>query len=445
MRRHLEEVDDDYFTKNGDPSYEVRNYDLSLEYKPDSNQLIGRAVLEAVALTDLDQFSLDLRGLMVSKVSLDVVPVARFVVRHGKIHIRTEETIGQGELFRITIRYGGRPKPIPDGGDEMGWDELSDGVIVAGQTNGAPSWFPCNDRPANKASYRIAVTTPSAYHVVANGILVSRHRGASATTWVFEQKEPMATYLATVQIGRYVSRAVPNSTVPITAVLPERFLDRYDHAFGRQPEMMDCFVRRFGPYPFRAYTVVITEDELEIPLEAQGLSIFGSNMLSDDWDSTRLVAHELAHQWFGNSLTLAAWRDIWLHEGFACYCEWLWSEESGSHSANERAVEHWNKLAVKRHLHRFELEDPGPDHMFDDWVYKRGALLLHSLRLTVGDDVFFELLSEWVARNAYGSVTTPKFISLAEEVTGRDLGELFRVWLTVHALPDLPDLPDQPF
>lgn len=436
MSAEPSEVVDDYFPEYGDLSYDVRNYDLSIDYKLESNHLNGRAVLEATALTDLNELSLDLRGLKVSKVSLDAVPIAKFSLKRDKLVIRTKEVIEQGELFRMMIRYGGRPKPIPDGGDEMGWEELTDGVIVAGQTNGAPSWFPCNDRPTNKASYRIAVTTPSVYHVVANGTLASRHRGASTTTWVYEQPEPMATYLATVHVGRYVSRTVPTSPVPTNAVLPERLLNRYNRAFGRQPEMMDFFVRRFGPYPFRGYTVVITDDELDIPLEAQGLSVFGSNFLTDDWESVRLVAHELAHQWFGNSLTLETWRDIWLHEGFACYCEWLWSEESGNRSTHERAVDHWKKLAAKKQDLR--LGDPGPESMFDDRVYKRGALLLHALRLTVGDDAFFELLREWVARNVHGSVTTRRFINLAEEVSGRDLGELFTGWLAEVELPDLP-------
>jgi aminopeptidase N len=436
MSAEPSEVIDDYFPEYGDLSYDVRSYDLSIDYKLESNHLSGRAVLEATALTDLDEISLDLRGLKVSKVSFDAVPIAKFSLKRDKLVIRTKEVIEQGELFRMVIRYGGRPKPIPDGGDEMGWEELTDGVIVAGQTNGAPSWFPCNDRPTNKARYRIAVTTPSVYHVVANGTLASCHRGASTTTWVYEQPEPMATYLATVHVGRYVSRTVPTSPVPTSAVLPERLLKRYNRAFGRQPEMMDFFVRRFGPYPFRGYTVVITDDELDIPLEAQGLSVFGSNFLTDDWESVRLVAHELAHQWFGNSLTLQTWRDIWLHEGFACYCEWLWSEESGSRSTHERAVDHWKKLAAKKQ--DLKLGDPGRESMFDDRVYKRGALLLHALRLSVGDDTFFELLREWVARNAHGSVTTRRFINLAEEVSGRDLGELFTGWLAEVELPDLP-------
>jgi aminopeptidase N len=429
-------VRDDYFPDHGDLSYDVRRYDLRLGYSLETNQLTGRAVLEAVALTDVDELHLDLRGLKVSKVAVDTAPVTRFSVKGDKVVVRTKRVIEEGRRFRITLAYGGRPRPVPDGSDEMGWEELTDGVIVAGQTNGAPSWFPCNDRPGNKAQFRFELTVPTAYHVVANGVLTSRRRGASTTTWVYEQTEPMATYLATVHIGRYVSGQVSGSTVPMTAVLPTHLLGRYDLAFGRQPEMMDFFVRTFGPYPFRGYTVVITEDELEIPLEAQGLAAFGSNFLSGDWDAVRLVAHELAHQWFGNSLTLVTWRDIWLHEGFACYCEWLWSEESGGPSADDQARDHWAKLA--RSEPDLELADPGPDDMFDDRVYKRGALLLHALRLTVGDASFFALLREWVGRNVHGSVTTRMFIDLADEVTGADLEELFSGWLWDERLPDLP-------
>jgi aminopeptidase N len=429
-------VRDDYFPRYGDHSYDVRHYDLRLRYSLENNQLTGRAVLEAIALTDVDELHLDLRGLRVTKVTVDIAPVARFSVKGDKVVVRTKRVIEKGRRFRITLAYGGRPRPVPDGSDEMGWEELTDGVIVAGQTNGAPSWFPCNDRPGNKAQFRIELTAPTPYHVVANGVLRSRRVGASTTTWVYEQTEPMATYLATVHIGRYVARTVSGSTVPLTAVLPERLFGRYHLAFGRQPEMLDFFVRKFGPYPFPAYTVVITEDELEIPLEAQGLAAFGSNFLTDDWEAVRLVAHELAHQWFGNSLTLVTWRDIWLHEGFACYCEWLWSEESGGPPAHERAVSHWESLAAKPQ--DLELADPGPDDMFDDRVYKRGALLLHALRLTIGDDPFFALLREWVGRHAHGSVTTRMFIELADEVTGFDLEDLFSAWLWDVRLPDLP-------
>ncbi|CAI9400714.1 M1 family metallopeptidase [Nocardioides sp. T2.26MG-1] len=431
---------DDYFPGSGDPRYSVRHYDLRLDYRVDGNRLDGHAELEAVALVDLDELALDLHGLDVAKVRVDVAAVARYTHKQGRLVVRLRRTIAAGTAFRVAVRYEGRPRPIADGDDGMGWEELTDGVLVAGQTNGAPTWFPCNDRPDDKASYRIEVTTASAYHVVANGSLTQRHQGAGATTWVYEQPEPMATYLATVQIGHYVARQLPGAVVPMTAVLPAGRLHEYDAGFGRQVEMMEFFVRRFGPYPFAGYTVVITDDPLEIPLEAQTLSIFGSNFLTDDWDSVRLVAHELAHQWFGNAVTASSWRDIWLHEGFACYAEWLWSEESGGLSAQERAEEHWQRLS--RLPQDLLLGDPGATDMFDDRVYKRGALTLHALRAQVGDETFFTLLQEWVRRHRHGSVTTAQFTELAAEIAGETAGpalaELFTAWLWREPLPDLP-------
>ena len=427
---------EDYFPEYGDRRYRVRHYDLRLHYRVDRNQLDGVAVLDATALTDLDELHLDLRGLEVRKARLQGAELARYNHKRGRLVVRTRGPVRAGRELRLTVHYSGHPRPIPDGDGDMGWEELSDGVLVAGQTNGAPSWFPCNDRPDDKATYRIEVTTAAAYHVVANGVLTERRQGAGSTTWVYEQPQPMATYLATVQVGRYVARQVPDSPVPMTAVLPPDLLEDYEAGFGRQAQMMDLFTRRFGPYPFDAYTVVITEDALEIPLEAQTLSIFGSNFLTDDWDSVRLVAHELAHQWFGNAVTASSWRDIWLHEGFACYAEWLWSEESGGPSARERAAHHWERLADKPQ--DLLLADPGPDLMFDDRVYKRGALTLHALRTQIGDERFFTLLQEWVSRHAHGSVDTATFTGLAEEIAGEPLERLFTDWLWSEALPPLP-------
>ena len=219
-------------------------------------------------------------------------------------------------------------------------------------------------------------------------------------------------------------------------VLPQRLLGRYDSAFGRQPEMLDFYARLFGPYPFAAYTVVITDDRLEIPLEAQGMSTFGCNFLSGEWDNVRLVAHELSHQWFGNAVTLSSWSDIWLHEGFACYAEWIWSERSGGHSAHAKALGHWAALAAEPQ--DLLLSDPGPELMFDDRVYKRGALTLHALRSVVGDAVFFEILRTWVRTHAGGSVRTADFREVAQRVSGRELDPLFESWLGATALPPFP-------
>jgi aminopeptidase N len=360
----------------------------------------------------------------------------KYRVKRGRVVVRRPETIAPDETFTVGVRYSGHPRPVKTRHlGSAGWEELSDGVIVAGQPHGAPSWFPCNDRPSNKATYRIALTAGSGYRVVANGRLTGTRRHASSVTWTFVQAEPMATYLASAHIGRYEIRTV-KAPVPTYAVLPKDLLDKYGSAFGRQPEMIEAFTRMFGPYPFSAYTVVVTADDLEIPLEAQGLSTFGANFLTSDWESVRLVAHELSHQWFGNSLTLGSWKDIWLHEGFACYAEWLWSQESGGRSTAEHAADHHARLS--RLDQDLLLGDPGPDLMFDDRVYKRGALLLHALRLTVGDDAFFDLLRAWTKAHAHSTVSSDRFIEFCSLRTGHDLGDLFDRWLNREALPDLP-------
>ena len=427
---------DEYLPGHGDSSYDVTHYDLDLTYALEGNRLSGDARLQCVARENLDEIEIDLHSLDVSKVSWDGQST-KYRTRRDKVIVRSRRDVPLGAAFTVRVRYSGHPRPVKSRHlGSAGWEELTDGVIVAGQPHGAPSWFPCNDRPSNKATYRTTITTDHGYHVVANGRLASTRRHSSSMTWVHEQDEPMASYLATVHIGPYEVREIAGP-VPTYAVLPKRLRDAYDDAFADQPAMIETFSRMFGPYPFEAYTVVVTDDDLEIPLESQGLSTFGANFLRSDWDAVRLVAHELSHQWFGNSLTLGSWHDIWLHEGFACYAEWLWSEESGGLSAHQQAREHHARLAgLDQEL---LLADPGPALMFDDRVYKRGALLLHSLRMTVGDDQFFALLQEWTRTHAHGSVSTDAFVELAERHTGNDdLRRLFDAWLNHRALPPLP-------
>ncbi len=426
---------DPYLPDHGDPAWSATHYDLDLGYDLVRNHLRGHAVIEARAVSHLDRIVLDLAHLSAAKVTLDGKAPGRYVARGNRLVVTPKNRIAAGTTFTLTITYAGTPQPLIDKhhGD-AGWEELTDGVIVAAQPHGSPTWFPCNDRPDDKASYRISVAAPHDYTVISNGLLTAQHRGASVTTWVYEQREPMATYLATVQIGRYDIRELA-SDPPLLAAVPGEAAG-FEAAFGRNPEMLETFVELFGPYPFSTYSVVVTDDELEIPLESQSLSTFGRNFMRDDWDAIRLVAHELAHQWFGNAVTLARWQDIWLHEGFACYSEWLWSERSGGEAADVHARRHHERLAkLDQDL---VLSDPGAELMFDDRVYKRGALTLHALRLTIGDAAFFDLLRAWVSENNGGNVVTADFTRLAVSRTGDDLDELFSSWLDQTALPDLP-------
>ena len=205
---------------------------------------------------------------------------------------------------------------------------------------------------------------------------------------------------------------------------------------GRQHEIMTALEGIFGPYPFREYMVVVADDDLDDPIEAQGMAVFGRNHLDGRRTHERLVAHELAHQWFGNSLTVADWRHIWLNEGFATYAEWLWSAASGGPPADAHAAEWHARLATRAAT--IVLTDPGVDRMFDPAVYKRGALTLHALRTRIGDPSFFALLRSWVAEHRHGTVTTADFREHARRFAGGPIDDLLTVWLDRPALPPLP-------
>ena len=430
-------VIDPYLPDNGNFGYRVSRYELGLEYKVAINRLTGTATITAVTLASLKTFTLDLSdALSVNKVTVNGRRPAHFRTANRKLHITLGAPLPAGAAMSIEVRYGGSPRPIRTHWGEVGFEELSNGVLVAGQPNGAASWFPCDDHPSAKASYRIQISTDSPYRAIANGELVSRRVRAAQTVWTYDQPEPTSTYLVTLQIGMYGIIKLPKAPVPMQAALPDRLRTNFDHDFGRQPQMMKLFVKLFGPYPLaNGYTVVVTEDELEIPLEAQGISIFGANHCDGSRGSERLIAHELAHQWFGNSVTARRWRDIWLHEGFACYAEWLWSENSGGQSADQWARHYHQKLVSSPQ--NLLLADPGPRDMFDDRVYKRGAITLHVLRTTIGDDKFFALLREWTNRYRNGTVVTDDFTGLAANYAEVSLRPLWNAWLFSTAVPPL--------
>ncbi|MCV7069070.1 M1 family metallopeptidase [Mycolicibacterium farcinogenes] len=430
-------VIDPYLPRNGNFGYRVSRYELELEYKVAINRLSGTATITAVTLAALRTFTLDLSdALTVSRVSVNGRRPAQYRCSGDKLSITLSSALPAGAAMTVVVRYNGTPRPIESFWGEVGFEELPNGALVAGQPNGAASWFPCDDHPSSKASYRIQISTDSPYYALANGELVSRKARAGHTVWTYEQPEPTSSYLITLQIGQYESQRLTKTPVPMHAVLPARLRREFAHDFEHQPQMMKLFIKLFGPYPLaNGYTVVVTDDDLEIPLEAQGISIFGANHCDGHRSAERLIAHELAHQWFGNSVTARRWRDIWLHEGFACYAEWLWSEHSGGRTAAEWAEHYHQKLrGLPQDL---LLSDPGPEDMFDDRVYKRGALTLHALRTRIGDRDFFALLRDWTARYRHSTAFTDDFTGLAAGYTDESLQPFWQSWLYSKELPDL--------
>ncbi|WP_084142422.1 M1 family metallopeptidase [Cellulomonas cellasea] len=451
MREPSPTAGDPYAYGHGSRAFNVEHYDLELDYRVRTNRLAGVARLRVRAIEPLHELALDLGPLVVQQVTVAGAPPARHRHRAGRLVVRLVAEVPAGTQLDVLVRYAGTPRPVRSPWGEVGWEELEDGVLVASQPTGAPSWFPCNDRPDDKATYRTSVTVENPYRPHAHGTLVRRTGRSGATTWVFEESRPTSPYLATVQIGRYSVVELASDPVPQQALVPPRLAAAARTRLAHHGDIMRLFTRLFGPYPFATYTLVVTDDALEIPVEAQGMSVFGSNHLGGlggdpaaGDEGRRLVPHELAHQWFGNAVSVAGWRHIWLNEGFACYAEWLWSHESGGPTADTLARRHHARLAALPQ--DLVLADPGPATIFDDRVYKRGALTLHALRLVLGDAAFWGLVRGWTARHAGGSASTDDFRAAAAEHARRSGGDalvarvdgLLADWLDAGRLPDLP-------
>lgn len=217
-------------------------------------------------------------------------------------------------------------------------------------------------------------------------------------------------------------------------------------SFARQPEIIETLGGWFGRYPFSTGGGIV--DDLEgvgFALETQTRPIYARDFFTDPLSGDNVLVHELAHQWYGDSLAVKRWQHIWLNEGFATYAEWLWSEDQGLGTAQEIYDSWWEAIPPEEYFFwALTIGDPGPDQLFDFAVYIRGAMTLHALRTAVGDADFFEILETWAARNKGGLVTTSQFIRLAERISGQQLDDLFDAWLFTGAKPGFPPPPPPP-
>ncbi len=434
-----ETVGDPYFPNIGNTGYDVSHYDLALRVDTNgADQLEGLATITFTATEDVDQISFDLRGLTVNEARLGDVDLEIEQVG-DKLRVRFPETLLTGSENTIAVDYGGNPQLVDSTTriGVIGWFDLGNNSVAVGEPFGAQTWYPVNDHPTDKATYSFTLDVPGALVGVANGVLTSDADvdGRRLTSW--EMTDPMASYLATVTVGDYLLiDSDPAAEVEVFDAVPPRLNNVFEGDFGLTDEMIDVFTDLFGPYPFDEYGVMVIDGNFSFALETQGRSIFSASFVDGDGSIERIVAHEIAHQWFGNHVSPATWQDIWLNEGFASYAEDLWIEFGRNGDAG--ALE--NRLVTRALAAQSPAPgDPGPAGLFDASVYRRGGLTLHALRLEVGDDAFFTMLRTWLQRYGGGSATTSQFIALAEEIHGDDLSGFFNAWLSDQPLPALPN------
>ena len=426
-------LDDPYFPDLGNGGYDVSHYDIEIAVDPVSAELEAITTVTAVAEETLATFNLDFVGLEVSSVTVDGAKAAH--VRQGsELRISPEGGILAGEEFAVIIAYSGRPEQIDSASVSFryGWIQTPGSIYVIAEPDGARTWFPSNDHPTDKATFSFRITVPKPLTAAATGALVETIDNGDSRTFIWVMEDLMATYLATIAIGEYERFETDGPDgVLIRDYLPTSFNGAVPPAFEVTAEAMELLSEWFGPYPFDRYGHIVVH-ELGGALETQTLTLMGSRALVD-----KIVVHELAHQWFGNSVSPASWQDIWLNEGFATFAEFLWTEHLRGTGTMLDEIEGLHDSL--RFIDHFAISDPRKSQLFGPAVYWRGGMTLHALRAQVGDETMKEILQTYSARFADGNATTDAFIDLATEISGRNLIELFDAWLVATALPDLPE------
>lgn len=423
---------DELFPDLGFAGIDVEHYDVDLTYDPVADSIAGVVGIDLVFSAPLQRMALDSVGLDIASVEVDGVQ-ATTDVAEVELWIDLPEPAATGDRARVEVVYSGTPNAEGSAaGIPSGWFHTYGGSYVLNEPDGARTWMPCNDHPSDKATFTFTVTVPAGVTAVANGGLADHRTGPSTETWVWDEEVPMATYLIQLLTGDYeiIEDTGPGGLPLVSAVLREDLVASEQY-LEITPEQIEFFSEYFGPYPLDRYGIAVIDSFGGLAMETHGRSLFSNEDLAGGMGYMEhlLLSHELAHQWFGDAVTLARWVDIWLNESFATYAEWMWLEHVGYASVEGSA-----EMALTT---RFPgaTGDPSVGDLFGTNSYSGGAVVLHALRLTIGDDNFFTLLQKWVADNVGDSQTTADFIALAEGVSDRDLGEFFDTWLFAEVLP----------
>lgn len=420
---------DPYYPDDGNPGYDVTAYHVKISYNPPKQVLRGDTLVTAKASAELREFNLDLQGLQVSAVTVGGEE-AEFT-REGdhELVITPATPIAEGDTFETRVQYSGTPEAAEAGTlGENGWQlSSSGGAFAAGEPHSATSWYPANDTPKDKATFKLDARVPNGWSVISNGLESPATPGSDGwTTYHWTEPNRIATYLTTVGIDKWTFERskLPSGVPVVSAYAPGAESKKLVES--RLPEIIAFLETKFGPYPQSAAGGIYINESIGFSLETQGRPIYAS------WAEEPVVVHENAHQWYGNSVTVDQWKDICLNECFASYAQWLWDEAKNGVNLDEQY-----RTTVARGTNRLwsgKLYDMGAGNEFTA-VYEKGPLALHALRREIGEEAFNKVLKDWPTKYRDDNASWTDFEELVTHTAGKDLTAFFDAWFRGDTQP----------
>jgi aminopeptidase N len=457
-----EGIGDYLFPTLGNPGYDARHYALNLRYPSatPAQQISGVVRMDAVASENLRTFNLDFNGDSFGTIEVNGVPAAARQAEED-IVITPAAPLKAGASFSVVVPFTAQiSTPAPNDPFPFGWFTTVDGSVTAFQPNVAHLSYPVNDHPSDKATYAFHLDVPTGITAVANGVATGTTAASGRTVYSYEERSPMASELVEVTVGdiAVIDRGSA-AGVTLRDVASNTSKRIIDPALSRTPTHMRWMVDKVGQYPFENYGVLAADQEFFYALETQTLSLhpellfdprFAPGVTGQRWFYEPIMVHELAHQWFGDSVAPERWSDVWLNEGHATWYEREWEQEQGQIDENGFASfeAFMRDQYAKANQYRAEFGPVAlPTHndlfgLFSDNVYGGGALVLYALQQKIGNSSFRAIERAWAQRNRGESVGTGDFIALASEVSGQDLTEFLEAWVYGDTVPPMPGHPD---
>jgi aminopeptidase N len=431
-------VGDPYFPDAGSSGYDVIKYEIAIDWDARSESMRSTTTITARASQPLSSFYLDL-ALQTDKVEVNGHDASFEKRDFQDVRVVPAAPITAESTFEVVVNYSGAPGRLSRDKVRPWWSSNQEWT-VAGEPESAAWWFPSNDHPSDVALMDISIRVPADLQAISIGRLESADTGTEIdfNTWRWISRQPLATYLAFVAIGKYqIEQGVVDGRPYVYAASMQLSAEHRSRVLGqlrKSASTIRVLEQMFGPYPFTEIGGVVPAHRLQFGgLETQTRPVYNAKSILNDDYAPVLITHELAHMWFGDNVTLREWNDIFNNEAYASWAQWGLAERTGGRTANAALNAAYERTKDEAGFWQVTMIDPGADDLFST-VYVRGPMALQALRNVIGDQAFFALARDWSQRP--GSRSLEDWMAAAQSHTTIDLQPFFDAWIFAPVAPE---------